>query len=1444
MSTSIHPKKSNAKTLEAGKPEKPGKKEVRAQVTEVVEDALTNADEMLPSQAVVVPEPIAEAEQWQMAQLSSAESTDQFKLEETLALNSETQVGTLSGVYSPLVMIGSSVLMVTTINSDNGPSAQDQALSNIKDYAQRNANNNSNQSSGSAPTLDTYTTAGIRGVNKDNIKAINNILESAIITGDSVNSKDKLQEIVDCYNSLLVLSDGNANNATVAQALTVKQIGNIGIDTTGLANGSNPEKRMSLLNNLLDNKSSTDVESVAKIQAIVKWVNDLSDFSAGKITTAAFKQSDFQGMGISGVSDANLNVLLDEIKQSGAGSIGSMSDINALITKSNTRITAAYQAIQNYAEANADPTVAAKGTEPTLQNYQDVGVVRLDDKGKDAVNTALTTLKLKSANLQTTADIQKVVDAYNAVFALAEGTPNNATPQQAITVDTLNNLGIDTTQLSNGAGAPQRISLLNNVLDAQQKASVITIAQVNDLVKYVNAVADQATGLDPSYNMQAQDFEKLGIQGVDANNLADIQQSIAAQKNHAPFADLAQLQSLVNFYKIAPLGVRLTQDTGIDTADLITRNGAITVDGTLEIGATLEYSVNGGRTYTSDYTLPSDNSVYTVWVRQVSAQWYFGKSSQLTFTYDALGPQAPTLDAGTLYFGIADAQADTSKLTVPNATVPASQDIAKIQLTLTGIDSAHDQWVLDVHAISLNGVSQQSNNQSVAGVNIDWQYTLTNGNNHTLVLTKNGGGKFSDTDVANIEKAMAFQSLEGREGKRTLSVAHIDVADNLGDSASRTLEIDLTSPELKLTANTPSYTAKLRATPGSAITDLTNGASVTDAAPIKSLNVSVKNVQDNERLVINNGVDASINLYGVNASGSANVTAANGGAGTWFWSYNSASNSVVFSLTSGQNASAAQASALLQALQYQNASTNSGHSGVREVTFTTTDAADNTSSPATTTLNYVATVAKVATTAALDNNADGVLGDQFVVSFTELVEVNNVQNTNNWTVANSVKSTPTLGAISVQAVDVQKIGGVDYAKHFWVKSAADSTNWVVGQQQTFNFGNQLGANQQAYLTLPTKPFGGDLTLEAWLFMDKKPGNFARIFDLGTDDYPIDIPNDGNGNQPQGSENIIFGFNHKQELFFQIYNGRTTTNSTVTANELELNTWYHLAVIIDNERNAIIYINGVEVANAKFASGANDVERNRSYINKSAWEPDGYLSGNIFDARVYDNARTADEIKNDFKGLVDPTDRNQVFLYNLNGDLKSGLANGDAAIGVNATFDSHNPGTTFSINADKVVDTTGQITADQTATLYKSSNVNGSVRNDTLEGTDGDDFITGQGGNDKLTGRAGRDVFAWLKGNKGTDTVTDFKASEHDSINLSGLLQNAALNTNSSADDLGKYMQLTQSDNNAVLKIDAKGDANFQESNTILKTITFIDGYQYGLNGTLQNLITQKVIVLG
>ncbi len=1303
----------------------------------------------------------------------------------------------------------------------------------IQSYAQANTDPTA-AATGTAPSVQNYQDVGVLRLDANNKDAVNSALTTLNLKSDNLQTRVDIQKVVDAYNAVLALAEGTPNNATPQKAITLDTLNNLGVNTTPLSSGTGASQRLSLLNTVLDAQQKTGVGTIDKVNDLVKLVNAVEDQSGGITPNPQLTTADFQRLGISGVTDANLAVLLDEIKQSGAGSIGSMGDISALVTKSNTRITAAFQAIQNYAQANTDPTAAPTSIAPSVQNYQDVGVLRLDANNKDAVNSALTTLNLKSDNLQTTGDIQKVVDAYNAVFALAEGNPHNATAQQALTLATLNTLGADTTQLSAASDVTQRLSLLNNVLDGKSPSDVNTISKVNDWVKLINAITDKASGVAPSYSMQAQDFAKLGIVGVDAANLSDIQQSIAAQQTKTPLTTLNQLQHLVDFYKIAPLGVLLVQDTGVDSTDLVTNNGDITVNGTPQADATLTYSVDGGVTYTNAYLSPSVNGPYTVWVRQVSKEGYLGKSSQLTFTYDTHVPAATSLDAGILYFGTKDTLDGNTKAVASNAVVPNTQDIAKIQLSLANVDATHDKWLLGGKEINLNGAPQQANNQTVGGVSIDWQYVTSTNNNHTINITKNGGGKFTDAQVEAIEKVMAFKSLGGSEGQRLLTLLHSDVAGNIGTSATRTLEVDLTSPVIQLTSNTANYFANLRATATAATTGLSSAASIADTAPIKSLNVQAKSLQDNERLVINNGADASVNLYGGNANGSATVGGVNGGA--WQWSYSSATNAVAFTLTNGLNASAAQASALLQALQYQNTNTTSGHSALREFTFTTTDAAGNESVAATTTINYVATVAKVATTAALDGNADGALGDQFVVSFTELVEVTKVQNSNNWSIANSIANPPNKGTIDIKAVDVQTIGGVDYAKHFWVKSGADSANWVVGQQQTFNFGNQTGTNQQAYLTLPTKTFGGDLTLEAWLYMDKAPGSFARIFDLGTSQFQTAGPNPVTGTPTQGSDNILFGFDVSKKLFFQIYQGQTSQSLLTTDTAISLNTWYHLAVTIDASKKATIYINGAADKTAQFTVEANVIARDHSYINKSAWAGDGYLSGNIFDARVYDNAKTATEIKNDFKGMVDPSDLNQVFWYNLNGDLNSGLTNTAAAIGANITFDNHNPGTTFTIQASNVVDSTGQATATQVATLYKSSGVNGSFKDNQLVGTAGDDFITGQGGNDNLTGGLGRDVFAWLKGNTGTDTVTDFKVAEGDTINLSGILSGTGVNSA----NVSQYLQWTQTGNNAELKIHTDGNVN----NVASKTIIFTDGYLHGLNDTLQNLVNQKVIVLG
>ncbi|QLF94319.1 retention module-containing protein [Pseudomonas sp. ABC1] len=64
---------------------------------------------------------------------------------------------------------------------------------------------------------------------------------------------------------------------------------------------------------------------------------------------------------------------------------------------------------------------------------------------------------------------------------------------------------------------------------------------------------------------------------------------------------------------------------------------------------------------------------------------------------------------------------------------------------------------------------------------------------------------------------------------------------------------------------------------------------------------------------------------------------------------------------------------------------------------------------------------------------------------------------------------------------------------------------------------------------------------------------------------------------------------------------------------------------------------------------------------------------------------------------------------------------------------------------------------------------GGAGNDILIGGDGDDILIGGSGDNILTGGSGADTFKWLAGDTGNDRITDFDASEGDTIDLSGLL---------------------------------------------------------------------------
>jgi hypothetical protein len=435
-------------------------------------------------------------------------------------------------------------------------------------------------------------------------------------------------------------------------------------------------------------------------------------------------------------------------------------------------------------------------------------------------------------------------------------------------------------------------------------------------------------------------------------------------------------------------------------------------------------------------------------------------------------------------------------------------------------------------------------------------------------------------------------------------------------------------------------------------------------------------------------------------------------------------------------------------------------------------------------------------------------------------------------------------------------------------------NIVAGQAQTLTLTGQQGGtgnyNAQAGVVLPTFTLTSQaVTLEAWVFADYASwgatGNqrFQRIFDFGT------VGSIGSGDP--GIE-IWLGFDGTSgKLAFEYINSGTTGSRVsigrVTANNpMPLQSWQHVAATfapkpLTNSATATLYMNGATVNGVTITTQnskpefegflPNQVTFTNNLIGKSNWQADAGFNGRIYDARVYTNARIAQEIANDYKGAIDYNDPQMILQYDFNGNTNNGASGTVGAsfttsrngTTLNNTTFAGGGGTTITVSSSNVEDTAGVKAAGTQVEfqLYKKSATTvGGLGNDTIGSLSSDDFkgnnfIAGQGGNDTLTGGSGSDTFAWFSGETGSDTVTDFKVPEGDMIDLSGIFANRTMS------DLNLFLQLQMLNNNdAVLKIDVSGASNFVSPT---KTITFTAGALNGLDDTLANLVTNKVINL-
>ncbi|OUC15098.1 MAG: hypothetical protein B0A82_08785, partial [Alkalinema sp. CACIAM 70d] len=284
-------------------------------------------------------------------------------------------------------------------------------------------------------------------------------------------------------------------------------------------------------------------------------------------------------------------------------------------------------------------------------------------------------------------------------------------------------------------------------------------------------------------------------------------------------SDVTTLTFTLDTTKPTTLGVALNSDTGTSNTDKVTQNGALDITGT-ETGATVEYSMDGGTTWTSSFT-PNEGS-NSVQVRQTDLAGNVSDATAFTFTLDTAAPTAPGValasDTGS---------SNTDKITNNGAlNLTSIETGALVQYSLDGGTT----WATSFTAAQGSNAVQVRQTDIAGNVSAATAFTFTldtsaptapgvaltsdTGSSNTDKITKDGRLTLSGLETgATVEYSINggttwSNSFSASEGNNSVQVRQTDVAGNVSSSSSLTFTLDTTNP------NAPSITTYSEPTSG------------------------------------------------------------------------------------------------------------------------------------------------------------------------------------------------------------------------------------------------------------------------------------------------------------------------------------------------------------------------------------------------------------------------------------------------------------------------------------------------------------------------------------------------------------------------------------------------------------------------------------------------------
>lgn len=445
------------------------------------------------------------------------------------------------------------------------------------------------------PTVQAYLQAGITGISTASAPAIGGFL--AGLGNNAKDSTAEIQAVVDSFKFLL----SSARGGSAAESNALAELLGINNPTAGptadtyaalgiTAASTLDSSALALLNSTLGNLDAAQLDSPAELTALATAVATVIN------STSNATLQDFQKLGLTGVTSANLATIKTLIASANSSAKDSFTELQTLID--NSLIATATTAFANAStSATAMPTVqdfrsmgvagvtngniasisaairaaaaaaspqgswtatplaiqnlvdnlsagqvvilssySGTGSAPVAADYRSIGIVGLKQDQLAIINQLVASLP--SSATDTAPEIQSVVDAYAAVTLAATSGKGSV-----ITLEHLQSLGLSGVSSANFTAVANAISAAGstNIDTLQELESLVAsaIAAVSSSVAVITSFISSPTA-SPSLNS----FKAAGLVGVTAANKSQIETALL-EANPAPSTP-QEIQAVIN----------------------------------------------------------------------------------------------------------------------------------------------------------------------------------------------------------------------------------------------------------------------------------------------------------------------------------------------------------------------------------------------------------------------------------------------------------------------------------------------------------------------------------------------------------------------------------------------------------------------------------------------------------------------------------------------------------------------------------------------------------------------------------------------------------------------------------------------------------------------------------------------------------------------------------